>query len=159
MDEKLTLRPSTDHDLDLLAEWFADPEVFRWWGGRPLGRDDVAAKYTGRRCPRVESFIVDLGGRPIGYIQYHLEGPGQAGLDMMLLPAFRGRGLGPRAARMLLGHLRSERGWTDITVDPASDNPRAIRGWEKAGFAVEREGPDHPGGPALLMRLQPLPHP
>lgn len=74
-DGSLTLRPSTDQDLDLLAEWFADPEVFRWWGGRALARDDVAAKYTGRRCPRVESFIVDLDKRSIGYIQYHLEGP------------------------------------------------------------------------------------
>lgn len=158
-DGELRLRPSTEDDLDELAQWFADPEVFRWWGGQPLSRNDVAAKYTGRRCPRVESFIVESLGQPIGYIQYHLEGPGQAGLDMMLLPLFRGRGLGPRAARILVGHLRSARGWTDVTVDPARDNVRAIRGWEKAGFRVEREWPDHPDGPALLMRLGPADHP
>ena len=153
--DELVLRPSTDDDLDLLARWFAQPEVFRWWGGRPLSRADVAAKYTGRRCPRVESFIIEFAGTPAGYIQYHVEGPGQAGLDMMLLPEFRGRGLGPRAARILVAHLRFARGWTDITVDPAQDNPRAIRGWEKAGFSMEREWPDHPDGPALLMRFTP----
>ena len=147
------LRPSTSDDLDQLAQWFVDPEVFRWWGGHPLSRGEVAAKYTGRRCPRVESFIVEVAGQPIGYIQYHLEGPGQAGLDMMLLPEFRGRGLGPKAARMLVAHLGSARGWTDITVDPAYDNARAIRGWEKVGFVIEREWPDHPAGPAYLMRL------
>ena len=147
------MRPSTDHDLDMLADWFGDPDVFRWWGGRPLARDDVAAKYTGRRCPTVESFIVELDGRAIGYIQYHLEGPGEAGLDMMLVPDARDRGWGPRAARMLVDHLRRDRGWHDITVDPAQDNARAIRAWEKAGFRVERQWDDHADGPAVLMRL------
>lgn len=85
-------------------------------------------------------------GQPIGYIQYHLEGPGQAGLDMMLLPGFRDRGLGPRAARVMVAHLRLAFGWEDITVDPAQDNPRAIRAWEKAGFVIERQWPDHPDG-------------
>jgi aminoglycoside 6'-N-acetyltransferase len=154
-DGQLRLRPSTEGDLDRLARWFADPEVFRWWGGRPLSRDDVAARYVGRRCPRVESFIVESGGQQIGYIQYHLEGPGEAGLDMMLLPEFRGQGLGPKAAQLLIAHLTSARGWTDITVDPALDNRRAIRGWQKAGFVIELEWPDHPDGPALLMRLMP----
>jgi RimJ/RimL family protein N-acetyltransferase len=110
---------------------------------------------NGRRCPRVESYIVELEAQPIGYIQYHLEGPGQAGLDMMLLPAFRDRGLGPRAARVMVAHLQQAFGWTDITVDPAQDNPRAIRAWAKAGFVIEREWPDHPDGPAVLMRLAP----
>jgi aminoglycoside 6'-N-acetyltransferase len=150
-----SLRPSTEGDLDLLAGWFAEPEVFRWWGGRPLSREEVEAKYTGRRCPRVESHIVELERQPIGYIQYHVEGRGQAGLDMILLPEFRDRGLGPKVAQVLVTHLRSTFGWTNITVDPAADNPRAIRHWQKAGFEVEREWPDHPDGPALLMRLSP----
>jgi aminoglycoside 6'-N-acetyltransferase len=151
--DALTLRPSTEDDLDVLAQWFADPEVFRWWGGHPLSRDEVAAKYTGRRCPRVESFIVDLDGRPIGYVQYHLEGPGEAGLDMMLVAEARGQGWGPRAARMLIEYLKGQRGWRDITVDPAQDNGRAIRAWEKAGFRMEGRWDDHPDGPAVLMRL------
>jgi aminoglycoside 6'-N-acetyltransferase len=152
-DGSLTLRPSTHEDLDMLTEWFRDPEVFRWWGGRPLARDEVEAKYTGRRCPRVESFIVELDGQPIGYIQYHLEGPGEAGIDMMLVPDARDQGRGPTAARLLIGHLKRDRGWHDITVDPARDNRRAIRAWEKAGFQIERDWNDHPDGPAVLMRL------
>jgi RimJ/RimL family protein N-acetyltransferase len=54
---------------------------------------------------------------------------------------------------MLVGYLRSERGWRDITVDPAQDNARSIRGWQKAGFTVDGKWDDHPQGPALLMRL------
>jgi len=150
---ELRLRPSTSDDLDLLARWFATPEVYRWWGKRPLPRDEVAARYIGRRCPQVESFIVELHEEPIGYIQYHLEGPGEAGLDMVLIPAARDQGLGPTAARMLVEHLVRDRGRHDITVDPAPDDARAIRAWEKAGFRVERQWNDHAEGPALLMRL------
>jgi RimJ/RimL family protein N-acetyltransferase len=120
----------------------------------PLDRDEVAAKYVGRWCPRVESFVVERDGEAIGYIQYHLEGPGHAGLDMLLLPAYRDRGLGPAVARLLIKFLRTTRGWTDLTVDPARDNPRPIRAWQKAGFAIEREWPDHPDGSALLMRFR-----
>ena len=150
----LRVRPSCEADLDLLAGWFSHPDVVPWWGGRALTREEVAAKYTGRRCPQVESFIVEVSRQPSGYIQYHLEGPGDAGLDMMLMPEFRGQGLGPKAARLLVRHLRDDRGWTDITVDPAVSNVRAIHAWEKAGFIREREWPDHPGEPALLMRLR-----
>jgi aminoglycoside 6'-N-acetyltransferase len=150
---ELRVRPSTPDDLDLLAQWFAEPEIYRWWGGKPLHRDEVAAKYTGRRCPRVESFIVELGDEAIGYLQYHLEGPTTAGLDMMLVPAMRDQGLGPMAARLLIEHLLCDRGWRDITVDPARDNGRAVRAWEKAGFRIERPWNDHPDGPAILMRL------
>lgn len=150
---RLRLRPSTSDDLDLLASWFARREVYRYWGGKLLSRDVVAAKFTGARCPRVESFIVDLDRRPIGYIQYHLEGPGDAGLDMVLLPEARDQGWGPTAARMLIQHLKHDRGWHHITVDPLQDNGRAIRAWEKAGFRFERAWPDHPDGPAILMRL------
>ncbi len=113
----------------------------------------MATKYIGLRCPRVESFIVESAEQPIGYIQYHLEGPGDAGLDMMLVPEWRDQGLGPMAARLLISHLVRDRGWRDITVDPAQDNPRAIRAWEKAGFSIDRPWDDHPDGPALLMRL------
>ena len=140
----MVLRPSREDDLDRLAQWFADPEVFSWWGGRSLSREVVATKYTGRRCPRVESYIVELEGQPIGYIHYHLEGPGEAGLDMMLLPEFRDRGLGPKVARAMVAHLQTAFGWTDITVDPAKDNPRAIRAWEKAASRSSGSGPTTP---------------
>jgi aminoglycoside 6'-N-acetyltransferase len=153
----LSLRPATPDDLDRLAGWFAEPENYRWWGGVPKQREEVAEKYIGRRCPRVESFLIQLADEPIGYIQYHLEGPGQAGLDMMLTPAWRDRGIGPCAARLLIRHLVLDRGWTDITVDPAEHNRRAIRAWEKAGFGFDRDWPDHPNGPAILMRLAALP--
>jgi hypothetical protein len=67
--ERTSLRAASDRDLDLLAGWFAPPEVYRWWGGKPLSRQDVAAKYTGSRSPEMESFVVESGGSSIGYLQ------------------------------------------------------------------------------------------
>jgi aminoglycoside 6'-N-acetyltransferase len=155
LEGEISVRPATADDLDTLAKWFVEPDNYRWWGGIPKRREEVAEKYIGRRCPRVESFLIELSDKPIGYIQYHVEGPGRAGLDMMLTPTWRDRGIGPRAARLLIRHLVLDRGWTDITVDPAADNNRAIRAWDKAGFTIDREWPDHPDGPAILMRLRP----
>jgi Acetyltransferase (GNAT) domain len=68
--EHTWLRHAVDSDLDLLTHWFADPDVYLWWGGEPIGRDRVSADYTGHRSPEVESFIVEAEGSPIGFLQY-----------------------------------------------------------------------------------------
>ena len=145
------IRPATEGDLDLLAGWFGDPEFVVWWRGVPLSRETVSEKYIGRRAPAVESYVVELEGEPIGYIQAWTDDGGTSGgVDLVLVPAAQNRGLGPDAGRALAEHL-VERGWEPVTVDPALANLRAIRAWEKAGFVTEREWPDHPDGPAFLM--------
>jgi aminoglycoside 6'-N-acetyltransferase len=153
--EHTTLRSVTAADLDLLVGWFADPEVYRWWDGAPKPREEVAHKYAGGRRPQVESFVVEADGAPVGYIQYGVGDATSGWLDMFLIPAARHRGLGADAARALVRYLLTERGWRRVTVDPFLDNPRAIHAWSKAGFRPERELPDHPGGPALLMAIEP----
>jgi len=167
--ERTILRPVTPADLDVLVGWFSDPEVYRWWDGYPKPRDEVAEKYIERQ-PGVERFIVeagaqpaeqpaaetggDAGGRPIGYLQYWHGDGATGGIDMFLTPASRGQGLGPDAARAMVRYLLDTLGWTRVTVDPYANNLRAIRAWGTAGFAFERELPDHPGGPALLMVIE-----
>ncbi|MER7810303.1 GNAT family N-acetyltransferase [Streptomyces sp900116325] len=146
------LIPATEAHLDLLACWFADPEFVRNWGGQPLTREKVAAKYTGRRRPDVESFLILAQTIPVGYAQYVPAGSGRGGIDMVLLPQFQGRGLGPDAARALVRHLHTVLGWKRVTVDPEASNTHAIRAWAKAGFRpVSREGSQ------LLMECIPGP--
>ena len=53
---------------------------------------------------------------------------------MFLIPAARGRGLGPDAARAMTEHLLHERGRERVTVDPYAWNEGAVRAWERAGF-------------------------
>nr|WP_202523514.1 GNAT family N-acetyltransferase [Kitasatospora sp. SID7827] len=152
------LVPTAEADLELLAGWFADPGFVRYWGGRPLTRAEVAAKYTGRRRPAVESFLVlaRSTAAPVGYIQYAAAdggGPERGGgIDLVLLPGAQGEGLGPDAARALVRHLHTELGWRRVTVDPEASNTRAVRAWTKAGFRlVDRRGS------RLLMECRPAP--
>ncbi|MFE7001255.1 GNAT family N-acetyltransferase [Streptomyces griseus] len=130
------LVPTTEDDVDLLARWFGSPDFVEHWGGLPLSRDEVARKYVGRRRPSVESFLVRVHstGTPVGYAQYWHAGAAEGGIDMVLGPQARGRGLGPDAARALLAHLGGRLGWRRVTVDPLRENRRAVRAWQKAGF-------------------------
>ncbi|MYW64428.1 GNAT family N-acetyltransferase [Streptomyces sp. SID8379] len=150
--EATSLVPATEEHLPLLTDWFADPEFVRNWGGRPLTRAEVAAKYTGRRRPAVVSLLVLKGVAPVGYAQYVPAGPRDGGIDMALLPHAQGQGLGPDAARALVRHLHAVMGWDRVTVDPEASNHRAIRAWTKAGFR-----PVGPQGSRLLMECRPSP--
>ena len=65
------------------------------------------------------------------------------GLDMFLIPAARGRGLGPDAARAMARNLLHERGRERVTVDPYGWNEGAVRAWERSGFVeVSRHDSD-----------------
>jgi aminoglycoside 6'-N-acetyltransferase len=144
-----TLRRATDADADLLVEWHADPDVSRYWDGETFTRDEMLERL---RRPDVDGFIVEAGGEPVGYLQAWREGDA-GGIDMFLIPEARGRGLGPDAALALVRHLRDERGWTRVTVDPYTSNERAIRAWRKAGFVDQEQRPpdDEHRAPWLLM--------
>jgi aminoglycoside 6'-N-acetyltransferase len=86
----------------------------------------------------VEAWIVEEAGEPVGYLQVHPDG-----LDMFLIPAARGRGLGPDAARAMARNLLHERGRERVTVDPYGWNEGAVRAWERSGFVeVSRHDSD-----------------
>jgi len=138
---------------DLLVGWLQDPEVYRWWGGRPLTRDEIVRSYLGDREPDVVPFIIEHGAVAIGYIQYWIADVTSGGLDMFLVPGARGQGLGPDAARALVRYLFNERHWRQVTVDPAVDNASAIRAWHKAGFRTGRTLRDSPAAPVRLMEI------
>ena len=129
-----TLRPAVAGDVDRLVAWHADPDVSRYWDDETFTRDEMAERLA---RPDVDAWIVEENGEPVGYLQTHPEG-----LDMFLIPAARGRGLGPDAARAMARHLLDERGYARVTVDPYAWNEAAIRSWERAGFAEISRG--HP---------------
>lgn len=150
------LRVLTEADLPLLARWHADPEVYRWWEGRPLPEAEVRSRYlVGDR--RMTRCLVHLEGRPIGYLQFfRYEEPswraqvGLAeeeeawGIDLFLAcPADRGRGLGTRLLAGTLARLAEDQGATLVLIDPLLDNPRAIACYRKAGFTPRRVLPAH----------------
>jgi aminoglycoside 6'-N-acetyltransferase len=143
-----TLRPADAGDVHRLVAWHADPDVSRYWDGETFTRAQME-----KRLARadVEAWIVEEHGEPIGYLQVH-----PAGLDMFLVAAARGRGLGPDAARAMARHLRDERGWAHVTADPYAWNEGAVRAWQRAGFGeVSRHGADDEHtAPWILMEFR-----
>lgn len=134
--ELTEVRPATEDDVELLVAWHADPEVARYWDDETFTPEQMCARLA---RPDVDAYIVEAGGRPIGYLQAWREGEG-GGLDMFLAPGERGRGYGPDAARALAKALR-ELGWTRVTVDPYVWNERAIAAWKRAGFEPVEQHP------------------
>jgi aminoglycoside 6'-N-acetyltransferase len=131
--DRTTVRAATEDDVPLLVRWHADPEVSRYWDDETFTEDELRARLD---RGDVEAFVVEEGGEPVGYLQAWREGdePLRGGIDMFLIPAARGSGLGPDAARAFATHLLEDRGWARVTVDPYAWNDTAIRAWRKAGF-------------------------
>ncbi len=149
----VTVRRATRADAAIVSRWHADPEVSRFWDGRTFTVDEVRARFARER---VDSWIVEAGGDPVGYLQSWWEPgePRRGGLDGFLIPSARGRGIMPAAARRLAEDLLAQ-GWAEVTVDPYAWNERAVRAWARAGFVqVSRhDADDEHAAPWVLMRF------
>lgn len=154
------LRPTGPGDLRTLRTLFDDPDFHEQWGGRPLTEAEILDKYTGRRAPSVECFIVEENGIAVGFTQYHLaeDGGDGGGIDLVLSPDVRGRGLGSAVVHALVGHLQGQRGWRRITVDPDVSNPRGVNFWREVGFGDEQLIESDPHRPPFWLMAWPISH-
>jgi len=140
------MRRATADDVDRLVAWHADPDVARYWDGETFTHEEMEER-LGRGD--VDSWIVETAdGEPVGYLQTH-----ESGLDMFLVPAARGRGLGPDAARAMAEHLLASGSHDRVTVDPYEWNERAVRAWARAGFVELSRGnpPDEDHAAAWVL--------
>ena len=132
--DRVTLRPVVRNDAPGLAGILATPEVARWWPAYDLAR--VEAEFLVNE-PNYVVYAIEVDGRLVGAIQTHEEPEPEfrhASIDLFLDPAVHGQGLGPDAIRAVIGHLVAVDGHHRLTIDPAADNERAIRAYEKVGF-------------------------
>ena len=158
MSDGYAFRPVVRRDIPMLNAWLHTPEVARWWGDPEqqalLLRADLSE-------PRMVMEIVSFDQRPFAYCQHYdvhawpqshfssLPG-GSRAIDAFIGdPEMIGRGRGSAFLKILASRLR-ERGAPLVAIDPAIENGRARRAYEKAGFRVEAfvETED---GPAVLM--------
>ena len=149
----------------MLHEWLLRPHVARWWAGSPT-LAEVEADYVPAIAGVVptQCFVALANEKPIGFIQayvaagWHHEGwwlhehdPGVWGIDQFLADGEQlAQGLGTAMVRAFVARLFENPIVTRIQTDPAPQNLRAIRCYEKAGFRAIREI-DTPDGRALLM--------
>ncbi len=132
--EVINLRPVAASDALRLTEILSDPRVAVWWGHWDLDRvqHEVIDAADG-----TVSYAIEVDDQVIGLIQYAEEDDPEyrhASIDIVVHPAWHGRGLGADAVRTLARHLFDDRGHHRITIDPAAHNVRAIRSYQRVGF-------------------------
>jgi aminoglycoside 6'-N-acetyltransferase len=147
----------TEDDVPLIKRWLVTPHVSEWWL-QPVEQFELVSGDLSH--PDVAQFTVWTDDRPFAYLQcYRLSavnkgfGPqpeGTRGLDQFIGEAdMLGQGHGPAFIRDFADRLLAS-GTPRVVLDPEPDNARAIRAYEKAGFARDRIV-ETPEGPALLM--------
>jgi aminoglycoside 6'-N-acetyltransferase len=157
-DEGLVIRRMRDQPGDylLMVSWRNAPHVKEFWdhdlpeltleAAIEEYRPDTAADSASTSC------IIELDGRPVGFCQFYawasyadtlaqmdMEVPsGWWGIDIFVgEPELVNQGIGTRAVRLLVDHLRTVRGAAAVALATELDNVRAIRAYEKAGFVKQ----------------------
>ncbi|MEO5323143.1 GNAT family N-acetyltransferase [Mesorhizobium sp. CC13] len=153
-------RPVTRADLPMIRAWLAQPHVAEWWDDP---EDEIAAIEEHIDSISVEPLVIELDGKPIGYLQSydpHMEDDhpyqdqpfGTLGIDMSIgVPDLVGKGHGSAIIRQFVADLFEE-GVPRVIIDPDPANKRAIRAYEKAGF-VAFDTRTSIYGPALMMAI------
>lgn len=164
-NDVVSIRLMTERDIPMLHDWLHRPHIVEWWGGERPTLAEVERKYLPRVLAgeSVTPYIAMLGERPIGYAQSYVAlgcgggwwedevDPGVRGIDQSLADAADlGKGLGTRLVEALVERLFRDPAVTRIQTDPAPNNPRAIRCYEKAGFRQVKRITT-PDGPAIYM--------
>jgi aminoglycoside 6'-N-acetyltransferase len=151
------LRRTTPDDSDVVTALFHDPGLYPEWDGAMKSDEEIAAGYLGGRFPQVECFLIEEAGAVVGFAQIHVadDGGEGGGMDLVLLPHARGRGIGSVVVRVLADMVRVERRWRRFTVDPDVSNTRGVNFWAKAGFVAERVVYDDAGRPPYWIMARP----
>lgn len=162
MLREISFRDFEQADVTLLRKWLSMPHVSEYWREDEEG---LEAKFpSGLRARGVVPFIVLIDGQPAGYIQYYEASkigggwwsgmpPGMFGIDQFIgEPDMIGKGFGPLMIKTMCDYIFTHMKASAIIADPAPDNRRAIRAYEKCGFEKGSEV-ETPGGRAVLMTL------
>jgi aminoglycoside 6'-N-acetyltransferase len=129
------LRPLRPDDRDAITAVLTAPANAEWWPGYDAAR--AQHEYFDAPDEDVAAYAIEVEGRVVGLIQSYEETDPDyrhAGIDITLAPTATDRGVGTDAVRTLARHLFDGEGHHRIVIDPAADNARAIRCYEKVGF-------------------------
>jgi len=156
--ERLVLREAQEADLRSLITILAEPAVARWWPGF----DEAEARLAFLARDDITVLVIEHQGEVLGAIQFHEQADASyrhAGVDLFLASAWQGKGLGSEAVKAVARHLFLHRGHHRMVIDPAAENLRAIRAYERVGFrqvGVMRQyerGPDGSWHDCVMMEL------
>ena len=155
----LVIRPLTAHDYPLLLQWLTDPRVLAFYGGRDLHYTPQTLKEHYEEPFDGEGFrvIIEYRSTPVGYGQiYEVCGDmfdeycyPKTDRTVYAMDQFIGEtdhwnlGIGTQYCKMVCTCLKEEKHVDAVILDPHKSNARAIRAYQKAGFSVFGELPQH----------------
>jgi RimJ/RimL family protein N-acetyltransferase len=162
-DGVVTLRGWREEDAQAVYEACQDDEIQRWMPiiPRPYTMDDALAFVRGELGLGPHQYAVEVDGVVAASVGLRLDESRRAEVGYWCARAARGRGLVPRAVRLLCEYAFSELGIERMQVTAAPDNLPSQRVTEKVGFRPEgvlRSWLRHPDGTrrdALMSSLLP----
>ena len=142
MDElrgrRVVLRPVSAGDRPLVRQWLVDRELRKCTGRRLSILAGVRASIP----PRDAQFLILVreNEHPIGLCGlFGISDDGTAEVGIVLGERDTwGQGYGPEALRLLLDHAYGDLALSQVSLCAHAANTRAIRAYEKVGFAVEQ---------------------
>ncbi len=147
-------------DLPLLLEWQSQSHVNEWWDeDEPYDEEEI-------EDPRVDRWIVELQGKPFGYMQdYSVHGwdehhfsqlpKGSRGIDQYIGdPNMIGLGHGTGFIAQKMEAL-FDAGAPIIATDPHPNNALAIAVYRKVGFEIS--GPPQKTEWGLILPMHAMP--
>jgi GNAT superfamily N-acetyltransferase len=146
VSDGITLRPAGPPDRDFLLRVYAESRAEElaatgWTGAEQdaFCRDQFAAqdRHYREHFPGCEFLVVERDGRPIGRLYRDLREDEIRVVDIALLAAERGRGVGGRLLEDILAEAR-DRG-LEVRIHVERTNP-ARRLYDRLGFRLVEEG-------------------
>lgn len=157
--DELRIRDLQDEDFPLMLKWLTDDRVLEFYGGRDkkYTLETLKEHYTESWEDEVIRVIIEYQGKPIGYGQiykiydelyedYHYPKTNEVvyGMDQFIGEVdYWSKGIGTKYTKMIFDFLKRERNAAAVILDPHQNNPRAIRSYQKAGFRIIEDLPEH----------------
>ncbi len=159
INDDIRIRTLNDNDFPLLLKWLTDESVLEFYEGRDkkYTLEDIKKHFSEKWEDEVFRVIIEYQGKPIGYGQiykmydelyddYHYPRSNEIvyGMDQFIgEPNFWSKGIGTKYTKMVFDFLKKERNVDAVILDPHQDNKRAIRMYQKAGFRIIENLPEH----------------
>ena len=157
--KRVSFRTMNEDDFVLMLKWLTDDRVLEFYGGRDkkYTQETIREHYTEQWADELYRVIIEYDTIPVGYAQiyrvqgklfeeynYHKTDEKIYTMDQFIgEPECWNMGIGTEYCRVACQYLQEEKGADGVILDPRRNNPRAIRAYQKAGFEIIKELPEH----------------
>jgi len=147
------LRTLEPEDSAWLVKWLSDPVVLEFYEGRDRPHDlNLVKQHFYEDGEEITRCVIQYQEKPIGYLQFYIVddeelekyGLNRAnglvfGMDQFIGESvYWNQGIGTCVIRETVRYLVHFRNAKKIVMDPQAWNERALRAYEKAGFAKKK---------------------